>query len=158
MNKQINLELFSAYLYFAMESYFKASSMDGFANWMNAQAQEEISHAMKLFNFMHDRGETVELDAIEKPMQTWESPLAAFEDSLAHEKVVTASINELVTKAMAVNDHATVIFLQWFVSEQIEEEANVGTVVDQIKMVGKSLFMLDRELGQRVFTAPATEE
>jgi ferritin len=151
INGQINFEIYSSYLYLAMASYFKSLNLNGFANWMNVQTKEELSHAMKLYNFLHDRGEEVELEAIAKPELKWDSPLVAFETAYAHEQIVSMRINDMVSEAVEANDHATVNFLQWFVAEQVEEEANAMDVVQQIKLVGKALFMLDRELGQRVF-------
>ena len=134
--------------------------MGGFANWMRVQAQEEDSHAMKFYNFINERGGRVLLTPIDGPPTEWDSPLATFEAVLEHEQKVTSLINELVELALAEHDHATNIFLQWFVSEQVEEEDSVNDVIQQIKMVGGAeggLFMLDRELGQRTFTAPAEE-
>ncbi len=155
LNSQFNFELYSAYIYASMASYLKSLDLNGFANWMDIQVQEELAHVKKFYNFLHDRNETVEFDAIPKPQHSWESPLAVFEHALEHEKIVTKRINDLVDQAGKTSDHATINFLQWFISEQVEEEANVMSVVQQIKLVGKSLFLLDRELGQRVFNPPA---
>ena len=153
MNAQIMHETFSAYLYFSMAAYFHAKSLDGMAQWMKAQAQEELSHALRFFDHIDERGGRIELEAIEKPQILWESPLAAFEAALAHEEFITGRINELVQVAAEENDNAAAIMLQWFVSEQVEEEASVTKVVDMLKLIGDSghgLLMADRELGQRI--------
>ncbi len=154
INGQMNFELYSSYLYLAMASYLKSLNLNGFANWMDVQAREEIVHMMKFYNFMHDRNAEVELDAIAKPQNRWDSPLAAFEQAFKHEQIVTKRINALLDRAAGVSDHASLNFLQWFVGEQVEEEANAMDVIQQIKLVGDALFMLDRELGQRVFVDP----
>jgi len=158
LNGQINAELFSSYLYLSMESYFKSVGLAGFAGWMRVQVQEELFHAMKFHEYLGERGGRVELAAIAQPKTTWESPVKAFEDIQAHEKKVTGLIEELVELAIKKKDHATQIFLQWFVTEQVEEEASVGAIVDRLRLVGKDtagLFFLDAELGKRVFTPPA---
>ncbi len=154
LNSQLNFELYSAYIYVSMASYLKSLDLNGFANWMNIQVQEELAHVTKFYTFLHDRGENVEFDAIPKPQHDWKSPLEVFEHALKHEKIVTKRINALTDQAGKFSDHATLNFLQWFVGEQVEEEANVVSVIRQIKLVGDSLFLLDRELGQRVFTPP----
>jgi ferritin len=135
-----------------MNAYFKSVNLDGFANWMYAQAQEELMHAMKLYDFINQRGGRTLLAAIEAPPDQWDSPLSVFEDTLKHEKKVTGLINGLVDIAMEERDHATQIFLQWFVTEQIEEEESVGNVLEQLKLLGdakQGLFMMDRELATR---------
>ena len=152
LNDQINAELYSAYMYMSMNAYFRSINLDGFAAWMHAQAVEETEHAQKLYDFVHQRGGRVALGAIDAPPQQWDSPLAVFEDTLAHEQKVTGLINDLMDVALAERDHATQIFLQWFVTEQVEEEENVGGVLEQLKLMGEAqggLFMLDRELGKR---------
>jgi len=158
LNSQMNFELYSSYIYLSMASYLKSLDLNGFANWMDIQVKEELAHVDRFYEFLHDRGENVEFDAIPKPQHKWDSPLAVFEHALEHEKIVTKRINDLVDQAAKVSDHATLNFLQWFVGEQVEEEANVISVVQQIKLVGDSLFLLDRELGQRVFTPPADQK
>jgi len=158
INEQIKHETFSAYLYFSMAAYFHAESLDGMAQWMKAQAQEELDHALRFFNHIDERGGRVELDAIEKPQTSWDSPVAAFEAALAHEEFITGRINELVRVAAEENDNAAGIMLQWFVTEQVEEEASVTKVIDMLKRIGESghgLVMADRELGQRV-ASPVT--
>jgi ferritin len=158
LNDQINAEMFSSYLYLSMESYFQSISLNGFAAWMRAQAQEEMMHGMKIYDFVNERGGRVILEAIAKPDSVWASPLAAFEAVQKHEEHVTSLINNLVDLAITEKDHATNNFLQWFVSEQVEEEASAGEVVDRLKLIKDNtsgLFMMDAELGKRVFTMPA---
>jgi ferritin len=152
LNGQLNAEIYSAYLYLSMNAYFKSASLDGFANWMHAQGQEELLHAMKFYDFIHQRGGRVLLTAIDTPPTDWDSPLAVFEDTLQHEQKVTGFINELVEIAMEEHDHATQIFLHWFVTEQVEEEESVGRVLEQLKLLGdarQGLFMMDREMASR---------
>ncbi len=158
LNAQVNAELYSAYLYLSMESYFQSLNLNGFANWMRVQTQEEVSHGMKIYDFINERGGRALLKGIEGPQTEWKSPLAVFEDAYAHEQKVTGLINDLVDLAIKEKDHATNSFLQWFVNEQVEEEASADAIVQQLKMMEKApggMFMLDRELGQRVFTPPA---
>ena len=158
INDQINAELHSAYLYLSMASYFKSLNLDGFAQWMTVQTQEEIAHAMKFFNFVLDRGGKALLAPIAGPDTEWDSPLAAFEAAYKHEQYITSRINDLVTLARQEGDNAAEIMLQWYVTEQVEEEASADGVVQKLKMMAGApggMFMLDRELGTRVFTAPA---
>jgi len=153
MNEQIKHETYSAYLYFAMAADFHAKGLDGMAQWMKAQAQEELSHALRFFNHIDERGGRIELQAIDKPQVEWESPRAAFEAALKHEEFITARIDELVELAREENDNAAGIMLQWFVSEQVEEEASVTKVLDTLNLIGDSghgMLMVDRDLGQRV--------
>ncbi|MDY0391188.1 ferritin [Desulfobulbus oligotrophicus] len=162
INKQINAEMYSAYLYLSMEAHFQSIGLLGFATWMRAQAQEEMMHAMKFYDYVYERGGTVTLEAIDKPEATWDTPLAVFEAVLAHEKHVTSLINDLVELAINERDHASNIFLQWYVTEQVEEEASVNEVIDKLKLIEgtrSGLFMVDAELGKRVFTEtePAAE-
>ena len=152
LNGQLNAELYSGYLYLSMNAYFKSINLDGFANWMYYQAQEELTHAMKFYDFINQRGGQVTLALIDAPPTQWESPLGVFEATLEHEQKVTGLINELMEVALAERDHATQIFLQWFVSEQVEEEESVGGVLEQLKLMGEAkggLFMIDRELANR---------
>lgn len=161
LNKQINAELYSAYLYLSMNSYFQSANLMGFANWMRIQALEEMTHADKFYGFINDRGGKVTLAAIEGPPDKWSSTLSVFESVYNHEKKVTKLINNLMDLAIKEKDHATSSFLQWFIDEQVEEEANADGIVQQLKLVGDNaggLFMLDRELGQRVFTPPAASQ
>lgn len=158
LNRQLNWELYSSYIYLSMSAYFESIGMAGAAGWMRAQAQEEIVHAMKFFTYINERGGRVLLQPIDGPSTEWASPLAAFEDALKHEQGVTARISDLVEMALEEKDYPTNNFLQWFVGEQVEEESSVDEVIRQLKLVGEDsggLFMLDRELGARVFTMPA---
>ncbi|MCL1979652.1 MAG: ferritin [Proteobacteria bacterium] len=158
LNEQINAEMYSSYLYLAMEAYFQSISLKGFAAWMRVQVQEELMHAMKFYGFVNERGGKVALEAIAKPETSWASPLAVFEMVLKHEEHVTGLINDLVDLAISEKDHATNNFLQWFVSEQVEEEASASEIVEKLKLIkgdSSGLFMIDAELGKRVFTMPA---
>lgn len=157
LNKQLNAELFSSYLYLSMSAYFESINLKGFAHWMRIQTQEELVHVMKYFDFLIERGGKAILSSIESPPTEWASPLAVFEHAYQHEQKVTGLINDLVNLAISEKDHATNNFLQWFISEQIEEEASADEVVQKIKLMGDAsagLFMLDRELAQRIFTPP----
>ena len=159
INSQINAELFSSYLYLSMSAYFTSVNLSGFANWMMVQYKEENTHAMKMYNYINQRSGKVVLTAIDAPKTTWNSPLNAFEDVLAHERKVTTLINDLMDVAIEEHDHASRIFLQWFVTEQIEEEANADDVIKKLKLLGDSkdgLFMMDKELGQRTFVDETT--
>lgn len=152
MNGQIKNELFSAYQYLSMAAYCETANLPGFARWMRAQAQEELQHAMKFYDFVLERNGRVALQAIDAPLGEFGSPLEVFEKALEHEQKVTAMINGLYGLAAGENDYASQTFLQWFVTEQVEEEKNAGDVVETLKMVGDSkeaLFLLDRELGLR---------
>ena len=156
-NKQVNAELYSSYLYLSMESYFQSISLTGFAKWMRGQVQEEMFHGIKIYDYIHERGGKAQFEAIDKPESDWESPLVAFEHILAHEKKVTQLINDLIDTSLEVRDHAAKAFLDWFIIEQVEEEATVGEIVDRLRLIGddrSGLFMLDSELSKRVFTIP----
>jgi len=158
INDQINAELYSSYLYYAMAAYFEDKSLGGMANWMRIQAQEELVHAVKFFDFVNERDGRIVLEAIEKPPVEWESPQAAFAAAYEHEQSVTARINDLVTLAEELKDRASLAFLQWFITEQVEEEASAKKIADQLKLLSGAphgLFMIDRELASRVFTPPA---
>jgi len=152
MNQQVNAELYSAYLYLSMAAHFEAANLHGMAHWMQLQAKEEAGHAMKFFKYVAERGGRVTLAAIAAPPVEWGSPHAVFENVYGHECHVTSLINKLVDLAGAEKDHASGVFLQWFVNEQVEEEANASEILHQLKMIGDSkqgLFMLDRHLAQR---------
>jgi ferritin len=154
LNKQINEEIFSSYLYLSMSADFENKNLKGFANWMKVQASEEMTHAMKLYNFVLERGCKIELESIKKPQTNWKSPLQAFSDALNHEQFITNCINNLVNTAQKEKDHATSNMLQWFVDEQVEEEANADEILSKLKLIKdntSSLFMLDKELQARVF-------
>jgi len=161
LNDQINAELYSSYLYLSMQAYFESINLPGFANWMKAQTQEELMHAFKLYDFVNERSGRVILNAIDKPPTDWKSPLDVFEQVFKHEQKVTALINNLVNLSNDEKDHATASFLQWFVNEQVEEEASADAVRQQLKLMETApdgLFMLDKEMAQRVFTPPAANE
>jgi ferritin len=152
MNKQINAELHSAYVYLSMSAYFEDQNLPGFANWMRMQAQEELAHAMRFYSFIHERMGRVLLEPIAAVPTEWDSPLAAFEAAFAHEQKITGMIHDLMNLAQQEKDHAAVSFLQWFVDEQVEEESSADAIVQQLKLVGDSgagLYMVDREMGQR---------
>ncbi len=160
LNKQINEEMYSAYLYLSMSSWFESIGLKGFANWMKVQFQEEMEHAMKFYNYLLFQGAEVKLLAIAQPPNKWDSPLHAMEETLKHEQYITQCINDLVDLAEQLKDRATYNFLQWFINEQVEEEANDRDIIDKLKLINNDtngLFMLDRELGQRQFQ-PETAE
>ncbi|MBM4171527.1 MAG: ferritin [Ignavibacteria bacterium] len=152
LNEQINAEIFSSYLYLSMTAYFEQENWTGFAHWMEKQSAEEYGHAMKIFEFVNEVGGKVELEAIEKPISEWKSVLNVFEESLKHELMITDKINNLYNMASTEKDHASGIFLQWFVTEQVEEVNTVEQIIHKLKMIGEhkgALYMLDRELGSR---------
>jgi ferritin len=152
LNEQIKHELESAYLYLAMVAYFDSTSLQGMAQWMRVQTQEEIEHAMKFFDHIHDRDGRVDLFPLAKPKKEWSAPLEAFKAAYEHEQFITGKINALVKIAAEENDHAAGVLLQWFVTEQVEEEASTLKVVNLLERIGDSghgLVMLDRELGTR---------
>ena len=152
LNFQLANEFSSAYLYLSMSGYFERASLPGMSNWMYLQFQEEQSHKMKFFRYINDRGGIVSFRDIPAPQSEWESPLHVFEHSLEHEKQVTQNINELVNLSLSEKDHATFQFLQWYVSEQVEEEATLSKIIDDLRKVSDSpsaLFYVDKELGQR---------
>ncbi|MDI9618832.1 ferritin [Methanothermobacter sp.] len=161
LNRQLNAELYSAYLYLSMAAYYEASDLPGFANWMRVQAQEELAHAMKFYDYLVQRGARVVLEEIERPPFEWESPLEVSKHVLEHERKVTGLINDLVDLAISERDHATNNFLQWFVAEQVEEEESAGSVLQKVRLASDSpsgLLMLDAELGKRVYNPPASEK
>ncbi|NLK50533.1 MAG: ferritin [Candidatus Cloacimonetes bacterium] len=160
INEQINRELFSEYLYLSMQAWFAGENLDGMASWMAAQSQEERFHAMKFFDYLMDRGGTVKLMALEQPEVDFKTPLNAFTEAYKHEQFITQSIHDLLDLAIKEKDHPTQSFLQWFVDEQVEEEATADKIVQRLKMAGNSMsiiFMMDRELGEREFD-PEDEE
>ncbi len=161
LNGQINAEFYSAYLYLSMSAYFETINLSGFSNWMQVQFEEEQFHAMKMFGYLNDRGGKVVLQAIDTPPCKWDSPLAVLEETLAHEVKVTGLVNDLMILAREERDIATENFIRWFIDEQVEEEDNANKLVGQLKMIKDSpqaLFMIDRELGQRVYTPPTAAE
>jgi ferritin len=152
LNKQINAELYSSYLYLSMAAWFESLSLRGFAHWMRVQAKEEEGHAMKFFDYVIERGGKIDLKAIEAPPKSWQNPLAAFKAVAAHEAKVTGLINTLADQAQDLHDHATGTTLHWFISEQVEEEANAAEIVAKLEMIGASsggLFALDHQLAKR---------
>lgn len=152
INVQINKEIFSGYLYLAMAAHFEQENLSGFAHWMKVQAGEELEHAMKMFEFLNEVGERVVLDAIEKPDEKFGSPLKVAEQVLEHEQFVTSRIHLLYKLAIEANEYPAQVFLQWFVTEQVEEEKNATEIVEMLKLGGESgnaLIMLDRALAQR---------
>ncbi len=161
INKQINEEMYSAYLYLAMSAYFQDINLLGFANWMFVQYQEEISHAMKFYRYLIERGGRVELYAIEQPAKQWDSPLHALEETLKHERHITQCINDLADLAEQKKDRPTLNLLQWYIDEQVEEEANDEEIIAKLKMIGDSphgLLMIDSQLAQRTFVDGAADE
>lgn len=159
INEQINAELWSSYLYLSMASYFDSISLSGFSNWMQAQAQEEINHAMRFYNHVIERGGRVKLAAIDEVPTEWKSPLDAFEQTYKHEQKVTSLIENLADVAEKEKDRASMNMLQWFIDEQVEEEDSADEIVQKLKLIGESgngIFMLDRELGQRQYTGDIT--
>lgn len=154
LNEQINAEFASAYLYLSMASWFEEKNLEGMANWMTIQFKEEQTHALKFYNYVIERGGRVILKPIEGPETEWNNVLHVFEETLKHERLITSLINNLVNIAIEEKDHATNNMLQWFVGEQVEEEANADKIISQLKMIGDhphGVFMLDRELATRVF-------
>jgi len=158
LNEQINAEFYSAFLYLSMSAYLDTINFAGFANWMLVQFQEEQFHAKKMFDYLIERGGKVTLTEIAAPPVQWDGPIAIFQATLEHEQMVTRRINDLVYLARDERDNAVEVFLQWFVSEQVEEEDTAETLLGQLKIAESSphaLLMLDRELATRVFTPPA---
>lgn len=152
LNKQLNWELYSAYVYYSMAAYCESVDLAGAAQWMKAQTQEEMMHAAKFYDYIVERGGRVVLEAIPGPKTEWENPVEVFENALHHEEDVSRRINAIMDLAVSERDHATQIFLQWFISEQVEEEAAVGAVIKKLKLGGGSpggIFMIDRELAAR---------
>ncbi|MCD6558541.1 MAG: ferritin [Palaeococcus sp.] len=157
LNEQLNREIYSAYLYFAMAAYFDDLNLEGFASWMKAQAEEEWGHALRFYNYIYDRNGRVELSEIPQPPKEWKSPSDAFRASYEHEQFISKCINELAALAEEEKDYSTRAFLEWFINEQVEEEASVKKVLDKLRLVKDSpqgLFMLDKELSVRVPKLP----
>ncbi|MCS6907832.1 MAG: ferritin [Anaerolineales bacterium] len=152
MNEQIKNELYSAYLYLSMAAHYESKNLSGFANWLRVQAQEELGHAMRFYNFILERGGTVTLKAIDQPPSSWDSNLEAFQQVLAHEQKVTKNIHDLYALAVQEKDYPSQVMLQWFVDEQVEEEKSATEIIEKLKLIGDhggALLMLDHELGQR---------
>ena len=156
-NVQINKEFYSEYLYLAMKVYFQELNLQGFVNWFDVQVQEEHAHAMGMVNYLNDRGGKIDLRAIEKPVVEGNTPLEVFEHVLRHEEYVTSRINHVMDVAEEVKDRAAMHLLDWYIKEQVEEEASVGGVLATLRLIGddkKALLMLDKDLAARTFTAP----
>jgi ferritin len=154
LNEQINAEQYSSLLYLSMSAYLNDKGLPGFANWMYVQYQEELSHSNKFFKYVIERGGKVELQAIKQMPTTWEGVIDIYEATLEHEQLITSLINGLMDVAIQEKDHAAQSFLRWFVDEQVEEEANVTEILDTLKLIdgqGNGIFMLDREMRNRVF-------
>lgn len=161
INKQMNAELYSGYMYLSMAAYFESIDLSGFASWMRVQAQEELSHGMKFYDYLVTRGARVTLTEIEAPPTEWDSAVAVFEHVYEHEQMVTGLINKLVDLAISLGDHASNNFLQWYVAEQVEEEESASGVLQKVKLAGddsSGLLMLDQELNARVFNPPVKNE
>ena len=155
LNEQINKEFFAEYLYLSMSAYLESIEMEGFANYFNVQAQEEHFHAMKMFNFVHDKGGRVILKSLKEPKSEYTSVVNVIEESLEHERYVTKSINELMDVAIKENDHSVKSFLEWYVDEQVEEEATISKLLAKLKLIkgeGFGLLTLDSQLGARKYT------
>lgn len=152
LNLQINKEIYSAYLYLSMAAYSRRNNLNGFGKWLELQAKEETEHAMKIYNYIYERGGEVELFAIEKPKLNWENTLDMFENIYSHEQYVTEEINKIVDFANEKKDYATLQMLSWFIKEQVEEEAQAEEIVNKLKMIGdkgNGLYLLDKELFKR---------
>lgn len=161
INDQLTFELYSGHIYLSMAAYCADLGLDGFVNFFVEQEKEERFHAMKFFNYLSDRDERVNLGGFEAPPVEFNSVLHAFEEALAHEKIVTGRINDLMDIALSDKDHASVSFLNWFIDEQVEEEATFSTLISKIRLIGDygpGLLQLDAELATRTFTPPAAEE
>ena len=157
INKQTNKELYSEYLYLSMAAYLESIGLEGFANFFKVQVQEEHFHAMKFFDYVNERGGRVILEAIARPQIEFKSPVEIFEIAYKHEQYVTKLINELMEVAIKENDHAAKSFLNWYIDEQVEEEASMDKILNQLKMIGgkgQGMLMLDKELAVRTFTPP----
>lgn len=159
LNSHLNREFASAHLYLSMSAYFERDNFSGFAHWMFVQYQEEIAHTMKFFKYINDRDGEVILSEVPKPESQWGDTEGVFQATLAHEQKISAEINGLVSAALDENDFATHSFLQWFVNEQVEEEATVSSILSKINLLGDSrqgLYLLDQELNQRPEVQPIT--
>ena len=158
LNEQITKELYSAYLYLDFSIFYEQQGLDGYANWYMIQAQEERDHAMLFLKYLQNNGEKVELGAVDKPDKVLETLMDPLKFGLEHEKYVTSLINDIYGAAYDVKDFRTMQFLDWFVKEQLEEESNADSLIKKFELFGddpKSLYMLDQELGARVYAAPS---
>jgi len=157
LNEQVNREMYSAYLYMSMSAYCNATGLKGFANWFMVQYHEEMFHAMKLYEYIQRQGGDAHLKSIAEPPQKFESPMDMFTKTLEHEQFITSSINDLMELAITEKDHASQIFLNWYVTEQVEEEENDNDIIQQLQIIKdnpQGLLMLDRELAGRITTVP----
>ena len=157
LNEQINAEFHSAYIYLSMSSYFLSVGLGGYANWMRVQYQEELAHATRFFDYVNERGGRVKLSPIQEVQVDFSGIVDVFEKTLEHEQVVTGMIDHLMDLSIQESDHATKSFLQWFVDEQVEEEANIEQILNNLKLIngeGQGLLMMDREMQTRVFVNP----
>lgn len=157
-NEQIKNEFYSAYLYLSMSAYLTDTGLPGFASWMRVQAREEVTHATKMYDYVLSRGGKIALKAVDEPPAAWKNPLDIMQAALKHEQFVTKRINELTDLAVKEKDHASQIFLSWYINEQVEEEQNFGDIVSALKLIkgeGQGLLMMDRELGARTFVDEA---
>lgn len=160
LNEQINAEIWSAYLYLSMSAYLGSKGLSGMAHWMRLQYEEELTHGLKFLDYIIDKGGTVALKPIGKVQTSWKTPLEVFEDSRKHEQAVTQMINKLVDLSIEESDHATRNMLTWFINEQVEEEATVTAIIDNLKLIkdnGVGLYMLDKELAQRTLTTTTNQ-
>lgn len=158
INDQINKELYSEYLYLSMAAWFAAKGLKGFENWMRCQVKEERAHALMMYSYLNEAGGEAKMLPIEGPPTEFASALEIFEKALEHEQFVTSRINAIMNLAVEEKDHASMAFFQWFVTEQVEEEASAKEMADQLRLIGadgRGILMLDREAGTRVFTPPA---
>lgn len=160
LNAQLNAELYSSYLYMSMSAHFLSEDLPGMANWMRVQAREELFHSTKFFDYIAERGGRVTLVPIDGPQTSWDSSVALFKHVAEHEAKVTGLINSLVDLAIETRDHASNNFLQWYVAEQVEEEASASEVLTKVSRAGDgpTLLLVDQELGARVFNPPAKGE
>jgi len=156
LNKQLGAELYSSHLYLSMAAYLTDQNLNGFANWMKVQSEEERTHAMKFFDFIDDRDGRIEIGKLDEPKKEWNGVIDIFEEVLKHEKHVTSLINDVAAIAEEEKDRATMNFLKFFIDEQVEEEATVSDLLDQLKLIdgnGTGLFMLDKEAKTRILNA-----
>lgn len=161
INKQLNAELYSGYMYLSMAAYFESVDLPGFANFMRVHAQEELSHGMKFYDYLVSRGARVTLTEIESPPTEWESTLAVFDHVYRHEQLVTGLINKLVDLSISLSDHATNNFLQWYVAEQVEEEETANAALQKVRLAGddpSALLLLDQDFAQKVYNPPTPTE
>jgi ferritin len=161
LNVQINREMYSAYLYMSMSAHSNSIGLPGFSNWFMVQYKEEMEHAMKIYDYVNSQGGKIKLMAIDEPISDFKDPMDMFKKTLKHEQFITKCINELVELSINEKDHATQIFLQWFVTEQIEEEGNDNDIISKLELAGlkgNGLFMIDKELSTRVYNPPVKEK